>query len=387
MTPIIIHQKILPHYRIAIFDALIGRLKNTTIVYGQQQKNESLKSTLVNKENYLLTKNYYFFKDKIFYSGASLFIFRKKPKVIISQFNVGNLNLYLLFLLRPILGYKIILWNFGYDPENGFAPNAVFKDKIRLYFYQKTDAALFYWQKGKEVVEEFSKRTDHYFVAPNTLDTTTLVKYRNEFEKTGKGMIKASLGIAEKFHFVYVGRLLLDKQIDLLLKAFSEFRNDPEVRLTIIGNGPELLNLRKTAEELNLKNCFFPGEILDQYEVGKWIFISEAFIMPGRLGNSVVHSFCFGVPIISQRKDYFYHGEGIGYIKDTQNAFLAEDNNSESISKKMRLLIEDQEIALNMRESAIKTVENECSLEKMIEGFENAIKFVNKQKNESSAGS
>jgi len=387
MSTIIIHQKILPHYRVAIFDALINKLKNTTIIYGQQQKNESLKSVILKKENYTQIKNYYFFKDKIFYSGASGLILKNNPKVIITQFNVGNLNLYLLFLLRPIFNYKIILWNFGYDPENGFFPKKILKDKVRLFFYQKSDASIFYWKKGKEVIEEYSVKTKHYFVAPNTLDTVTLVKYRKKFDSVGKGMLKAELGIIEKYHFVYVGRLLEDKQIDLLFKAYSKLKNQNKIRLSIIGAGPELLRLRKLAEELNLINCFFLGEILDQVEVGKWIYISDAFVMPGRLGNSVVHSFCFGVPIISQKKDYFYHGEGIGYIKNNENAFLAKDNDELDFAEKMKILMENPLIAEEMKEVAIKTVEDDCSLEKMIEGFENAINYVTKNNHENSASS
>lgn len=376
---IIVLQRILPHYRAGIFRKLCGRFPGMSVFYGQPYKNESLKNADNLSDNiFIRCSNTYFDKNgKIFISKIFSKIKDLRPEIIISVFNVGNLNIYILFLLRKFLKFKIILWSFGYDPVRGFNPDKYFTDKIRLYLSQKADAVIFYWENGKEEVSRYSKVSGHYFVAPNTLDTDKQTELKRKFEITGKEKIKSELGVKEKFHFVYVGRLLEDKQIDLLLKAFSHLEKDTaEIRLTIIGDGPEKSNLENLSRELKLKNIFFTGEITDDELTGKWIFISDAFVMPGRLGLSVVHTFCFGTPVISQKKEKHFHGEGIGYVKDGVNGFLAEDENISELAERMKRIISDPELSDRLRTNAFYSSQNECSVESMINGINSAVEYV-----------
>jgi glycosyltransferase involved in cell wall biosynthesis len=375
---IIIFQRILPHYRTGFFIKFAAKFKKSKILYGQPFKDESLKNDdLKNDDTFQKVKNLYFNKKgSIFISEIFGIIKKAKPEVVISVFNTGNLNIYILFLLRKIYKFKIILWSFGYDPVRGFNPAKNLTDKIRLYLSEKADAVIFYWQSGKAEIEKFSDRKEHFFVAPNTLDTDRLFLLKERFDKTGKEKIRSELGIIEKNHFIYIGRLLKDKEVDILIKAFSELlSNGRDVRLTIIGDGPERSSLEQLVKKHNVKNICFTGEILDEEQTGKWIYISDAFIMPGRLGLSVVHSFCFGTPVISQKKEKYFHGEGVGYIKEGVNGFLVEDGNIKALSDKMSEIISNADKAKELKKNAYLTARNDCSIEKMIEGFEKAIEY------------
>ena len=226
----------------------------------------------------------------------------------------------------------------------------------------------------------FSKRKNHYFVAPNTLDTDIQIELKNKLDTSGRDKIKDELGVKEKYHFIYIGRLLKDKQIDMLLRAYSILENNnSHCRLSIIGDGPMKSTLQKLAVELKIKNVHFLGEILDEEITGKWIYISDAFIMPGRLGLSVVHSFCYGTPVISQKKDMFFHCEGIGYMKDGVNGFLTEDGNITELTDKMNAIISDPELSGRLRNNALETARNDCSIDRMVDGFKKAIEYVRSQ--------
>ncbi|MEO8447272.1 MAG: glycosyltransferase [bacterium] len=375
---IIILQRILPHYRVGIFKEFIRNFPATKIFYGQPFKGESLSNADIEDSSFIKCNNIYFGrKENFFISNIYGKIFRQKPGIIISVFNVGNLNIYFLFFLKIFLNHKIILWSFGYDPVRGFDPGKNFADKVRLYLSQKADAVIFYWDKGFDEVSKFSKRKDHYFIARNTIDTVKQSELKNNFDITGKENLKKELGIKEKFHFIYTGRLIKDKQADLLLKAFGMVEKQiTDARLTIIGEGPERINLERFAEDLQIKNIIFKGEITDEQTTGKWIYVSDAFVMPGRLGLSVIHSFCFGTPVISQNKENHFHGEGIGYIKEGVNGYLTEDGNAKEFAAKMLLIIDDSKLSETLRENAFHTAMNEGSVENMIAGFGQAIDFV-----------
>ncbi len=377
---ILILQRIVPHYREGFFKKFRQRFPGAKIIYGQPSPSESL-SNLKNPDKSIFETcgNLYLNNSgSVFISGILPIIFKYKPDTVISVFNVGNLNIYLLFLLRPFFNFKIILWSFGYDPVRGFDPVKSFTDKIRLKLSQKADAVIFYWDKGKEAVSEFSKKTGHYFTAPNTLDTDRLFELKKSFDQKGRDKIKSELGINEKYHFIYTGRLLKDKEADKLIEAFSiidKKRND--CRLTIIGDGPEKESLKKLSSEYGIKNITFLNEILDDEITGKWIYASDVFVMPGRLGLSVVHSFSFGTPVISQFKEEHFHGEGVGYIKDGVNGFLVRDGDVSELAEKMEYIISNEKISSQLRENAFQTAVNECSIQNMLKGFEVAIENTN----------
>lgn len=381
---ILILQRILPHYRAGFFHRLQDEFPSLRIFYGNPYPGESLKNQVNPDENiFSFAENIYIGKSRnIFMSGIYSKIFQIRPDVIISVFNSGNLNLYFLLILRFFLKFKLILWSFGYDPVRGYNPDNSFKDKLRLFLSDRADAVIFYWNKGKMEAEKFSKKSEHFFVAPNTLDTDRQLEIKKMLDSRGKDSIKEELGVKEKFHFVYTGRFLKDKQIDFLLRAFAEIEQRYEnVRLTLIGDGPEYSNLEKLCTELNLKKVFFTGEILDEESTGKWIYISDAFLIPGRLGLSVVHSFCFGTPVISQNKESYFHGEGVGYIKDGINGYLTEDGNLNDFAGKIIRLISDSEHSASVRKNSLKTIEEECSVGKMKEGFRNAIVYAINKRN------
>lgn len=379
---IIIFQRILPHYRTGFFKKFCEIFRGTKILYGQPHKNESLQNDIFrNESSFEEIKNFYFNKSgQIFLSGIYLKILKYRPGVIISVFNVGNLNIYFLFFLKFFMRFKLILWSFGYEPSRGFNPKKFFTDKIRLYLSQKADAVIFYWQTGLSEVKYFSKKSEHYFVANNTLDTEVQFRLKESFDRLGKENIMNELGVKERFHFIYVGRLLKDKQIDMLLNAYQSLETKiSDCRLTVIGSGPEENELKNLSKELGLKNVDFKGEIIDEEITGKWIYISDVFVMPGRLGLSVVHSFCFGTPVISQDKGKYFHGEGIGYIKNGVNGLLSERENVKSLSDAMFRIISNPGFSEMLKQNAFETARTECSVEKMLSGFEKAIEYVNKK--------
>lgn len=379
---IIIFQRILPHYRTGFFKKFCEIFRGTKILYGQPHKNESLQNDIFrNESSFEEIKNFYFNKSgQIFVSGIYLKILKYRPGVIISVFNVGNLNIYFLFFLKFFMRFKLILWSFGYEPSRGFNPKKFFTDKIRLYLSQKADAVIFYWQTGLNEVKYFSKKSEHYFVANNTLDTEVQFRLKESFDRLGKENIMNELGVKERFHFIYVGRLLKDKQIDMLLNAYQSLETKiSDCRLTVIGSGPEENELKNLSKELGLKNVDFKGEIIDEEITGKWIYISDVFVMPGRLGLSVVHSFCFGTPVISQDKGKYFHGEGIGYIKNGVNGLLSERENVKSLSDAMFRIISNPGFSEMLKQNAFETARTVCSVEKMLSGFEKAIEYVNKK--------
>lgn len=102
--------------------------------------------------------------------------------------------------------------------------------------------------------------------------------------------------------FTYLGRLDREKRIDLLLKAFKELNSERETTLTIVGDGPERINLEKLHRDLGMAEGIveFVGAVED---VGPFIRASDFYVSASNsegMSNSLLESMSGGVvPIVS----------------------------------------------------------------------------------------
>ena len=100
---------------------------------------------------------------------------------------------------------------------------------------------------------------------------------------------------------VMVGRLERAKAIDLGLRAFSSFRQAyPGARLTILGDGPDLDELKALALELGLgPSAEFLGW---RDDAPAWIAAADLCLIPSRAeGQSIValEAMALGTPVVA----------------------------------------------------------------------------------------
>lgn len=113
------------------------------------------------------------------------------------------------------------------------------------------------------------------------------------------------------FDYVFLGRLVSDKGADLALRAVAEIVNSAKIissgrstRLTIIGDGSELLNLKKLANDLNIADCVdFKGRLVGNDLVNclnqhKFSLIPSSWEEP--FGNVALEVMACGcIPVVS----------------------------------------------------------------------------------------
>jgi exopolysaccharide biosynthesis WecB/TagA/CpsF family protein len=100
--------------------------------------------------------------------------------------------------------------------------------------------------------------------------------------------------------FVFVGRLVQQKDPQVLLAAFAlRFRHGP-ARLAILGEGPLLPELRTQADALGItQHVVFAGFVHDP---AAWVERAQALVMPSRyegFGNVIVEALGCGTPVIA----------------------------------------------------------------------------------------
>lgn len=95
-----------------------------------------------------------------------------------------------------------------------------------------------------------------------------------------------------KFRFISIGRLVKEKNFDLLIEAFSKkFKNISNVELLIVGGGEEYNNLKKLISSHNMKSKIKLTGFLTRQKTAELIGNCNAFVTPS-------HFETFGVPVI-----------------------------------------------------------------------------------------
>lgn len=302
-------------------------------------------------------------------------LLKQKPKIVISEFSLGYLSFWALFFLKSLFKYKFVAWTHGFNNKGIVNPALSIKNKIALMCYKKLDGVILYSSLRRQLVSKYLIDDAKLFLAQNTIDTSELISLYHKFSNTGREKIRNELQFKEKYHLIFIGRLIKGKRLDILLPAFEKLQSVFDIALHIIGTGPEVEVIKEHC--LKLPSLYYHGAIFDNQMTGKYLYASDLFINPGNIGLSIVHAFCFATPVITCPATPHgpFHGPEFEYLKHGKNGLLC-DPSAESISTAIQKILENEELLANMSKAAFKTAIKDCSLEKMITGFHEAIMYV-----------
>jgi glycosyltransferase involved in cell wall biosynthesis len=137
---------------------------------------------------------------------------------------------------------------------------------------------------------------------------------------------------------IFAGRLLSHKNVDVLIKAMKQL--SPRHKLVIIGDGPEMSNLKKLVKELKLSaQVSFKGFVKENKEVIALIKSSKIFVLPSEregFGISVIEANACGIPVVTvDEKD----NASKDLIVEGKNGFvcrLDKDDLAKTIQKSLK---------------------------------------------------
>ncbi len=213
------------------------------------------------------------------------------------------------------------------------------------YVYKNADGVIAISEFVKNSVKNLIADDEKIKVIYNGVDTDKFA-----FAERQQGNKPAQL--------IYVGRLIPEKGLNLLLEALAHIKQD-EWRLRIIGEGPEKEPLEKMACRLGMEGqVSFEGV---QWNVADWLASSDIFVHPvvceEGFGLTLVEAMASGIPCIAYRK-----GGIPEVIEDGADGFLVDDVSAQALEETInRVLIfrkTDREgwnkICLKARKKAMK---------------------------------
>lgn len=162
---------------------------------------------------------------------------------------------------------------------------------------------------GKFVEQIVAKLTDS-IVAVSKLTKDDLegmgVKSRVTLIPNGVdcGRIRDLPPLSEKTDILFAGRLIKEKNVDILIRSIRHLKGElPDIRCTIVGDGPERSNLERLVHELGLEtNILLTGRIKEYEQVLSYMKSSRVFVSPSSregFGIAALEANACGLPVVT----------------------------------------------------------------------------------------
>lgn len=164
-------------------------------------------------------------------------------------------------------------------------------------------------------------------IMPNPVDTQL---FRPLTDSAEKNKLKSLFGIKNQ-SLVYMGRVSYEKNIDKLIKAVALLSKEiPDIKLMIIGDGPEMSNLKKLAYDLGISDKINFLGFRHNQELVEALQANDIFLTASKSENmplSILEAMSTGLPIIA------VSALGIPEIvRDDVNGFLTSTDKPEEIA-------------------------------------------------------
>lgn len=307
MTKVLLVQRVLSHYNIPLYES-IGKSCDLTVVYTEKSEdwNDKLHSKRI---EYPTGKEWKDMSDEMVDFHVNQF------SEICSRYDVAILQMEahrkILHVIEGLRKYvKVILWGIGvsagydlrYDKQELRRPS--FESMIAM-----ADASVFYTEYPKNKYIDLGIPKQKMFVAPNTVEVLKM-----ELKKENKDSI------------LFVGTLLKQKRVDLLLEAYKNAikKNRDIPVLKIIGEGEEYEPIRQWIAERHLSDkIILPGPIYEEEILKEEFAHALATVSADQAGLTVLKSMGYGVPFITNRNAIT--GGEIFNIKNGINGVLFDD--------------------------------------------------------------
>jgi len=155
---------------------------------------------------------------------------------------------------------------------------------------------------------------------------------------------------------LYVGRLMKEKGLDVLLKAYSLVDSRiPDTKLIIVGKGYLQKDLEKLAEKLGLGSVIFTGFISDTL-LKQAYASSDIFVLPSYAEIQplvLLEALAMGLPAI---------GTSIGGIPEMiineWNGYIVNPGDCGGLAEKITKVLTDEELKERFSENSLKMAKN-----------------------------
>jgi len=180
-------------------------------------------------------------------------------------------------------------------------------------------------------------------------------------DRINRASIRSRFGLGKgEICAVFVGRLAVEKALDLLIDAWGEItQRYRRAKLVLVGDGKSRELLEKQARETGVGEAVaFVGKVDD---VASYLFAADLFVLPSvteGMSMALLEAMALGLPVVASRV-----GGTVDVIADRRNGLLFESGDKEGLIRCITSLIASKKLRTELGRAARKDFLERFSIE------------------------
>ena len=261
------------------------------------------------------------------------------PDIVITQGIPSILSNWLAMDWAHRNSAKTITWHCGWEAQAGNHFILPVKRWVASKYLSLVDHTLAYSTKGANYLAGLQNgKSENITVCYNGLEIDNLLERESEYRTNGQEL-RRQQHIGREKVFLYVGGMLAEKKVPLLLKAFHKLQANENAILWLVGDGPDLQMIKKLAETLKIKKITFWGRVIE--DVDALFAAADYFVLPGVGGLALNQALFWGLPCVVSEADGTE--DDLVFENRTGFRFTPNDENSLKIALQKCLTLPDEQ--------------------------------------------
>lgn len=336
----------------------------------------------INDVQYYRTRQVHsmFFKVPLLKHIVGMKLFQNRIEELVTNNHIDILHAHSsFFVARPMLNvakkfsipfvYEIRgIWEETSVASGAFKQNSIKYKSYRHqenYVIENADAVITISEGIKQNIDDRGLRKDDIHIIPNGLD---IKKFGNSMDKDEIAKLKLKYNIDSESIIGYISSFTKMEGIKYLIRSLKYLSNY-NVKLLLIGDGPEYSNLNKVMHEENVADkVIFTGKV-PHSEVQNFYNLIDIFVIP-RVNETVTNLVTPLKPLEAMGMKKAIVASNVGglseLIIDNYTGLLFESENAEDLAKKIMVFLNDGKKRKEISNNAYEWVREERSWSNII---------------------
>ena len=361
---------VIPSYRGGFYKKIISNKNYDVKIFAQKDLPTPIKTIHKKfKKNSEILKYFSIGNEKIVFTSLPFLKLLNNFDIFIVEGNPRYVTHFLFATFLRLLKKKVILWTMAHSHNNN-----KFREVIRLWWTKFFKFLFVYTDSEKYFLKKKGFINHTIFSMNNGIDQDEIDKIKKQINKKKIDNFKKRYGC--KTIFLSCARLIAKNKFHLAIEAFARIKdkNDNFIWI-IIGDGKEKEELKKLVKKNKLeKNVEFKGAIYNEKKLSLYFIAADCLIHPASIGLSIIHSFGYGLPVITHSNKAFHNPE-ISAFKNNSTGLSFKMNNVKSLMRCIQKFLKNKNLKFNFTKNCYDIVRNKYNSNMMAHNF---FKLINK---------
>lgn len=293
---------------------------------------------------------------------CAFLLFRKRHEYDIAHFHGASIPLIINLPLLKLLGKKVIAKvasaNLGIEPGS-LQGRYLGLGSLLARLLRRVDRYIATTSEIEGGLLRDGVSAERIARIPNFIDFTAF----SPCSADRKDELKSRMGLGKSPVVAFTGRFIQDKGISYLLDAWTQvIRVVPDARLVLLGDGPVLPEMKKSAERLGIGGSVgFPGHT---NAVIDYLHAADVYAFPSLqegMPNALLEAMACGLPAVATRI-----GGVTDIIEHERNGLLVDPRDARGLAEGIVQLLTDRNRTGRIAAAAFQRIKSSYSLDSVI---------------------